>query len=312
MTLFEYDDRVRAEGYPVVCGIDEAGRGPLAGRVYAAAVVLEPDFFHPLLNDSKKLSEKKRDLLEPVIREHAQYAVAYAEPEEIDELNILWASMLAMRRAAQQLAVKADLYLIDGNTHPRIPAVCRPIVKGDATSAAVAAASILAKVSRDRYMTEMAVRYPQYGFERHKGYPVKAHYAAIEQYGLCEIHRRSFFKKHAPGAARENRGRDGEQQAADFLQATGYEIWERNYRTREGEIDIVACNGTRVALVEVKQRARDSIAPPSAFVTPSKQKKLILAAQQWLTEHPTLLPVCFDVIEVWDGQISHIKNAFSC
>ena len=312
MTLFEYDDRVRAEGYPVLCGIDEAGRGPLAGRVYAAAVILDDGFFHPELNDSKKLSEKKREELFPVIAAHSRYAIAFAEASEVDELNILQASMLAMRRAAEQLAVSADLYLIDGNTHPRIPAVCRPVVKGDALSASVAAASVLAKVSRDRYMTQMDALYPQYGFAQHKGYPVPAHYAALAQYGPCEIHRRNFLKKTHAAEPRRNRGADGEQQAADYLRSAGYEILARNFRTREGEIDVIACDGTRVALVEVKQRASDSIARPAAFVTPSKQKKLIAAAGQWLQEHPTPLPVSFDVIEIWGDRLEHLKNAFTC
>lgn len=312
MTLFEYDQKVRDEGYAVVCGTDEAGRGPLAGRVYAAAVILNEGFFNADLNDSKKLSEKKRDALYDIVVANSRWAVAYAEPEEIDELNILWASMLAMRRAAEKLGVSADIYLVDGNTHPRIPAVCRPIVKGDATSAAVAAASILAKVSRDRYMLQMDALYPQYGFAQHKGYPTKAHYAAIEQHGVCEIHRRSFLKKLNAAPPQKNRGADGEQKAADYLQSAGYEIWQRNYRTKEGEIDIIACDGTRVALVEVKQRAADSIAAPAAFVTPSKQKKLIAAAQRWMEDHPTLLPVTFDVIEVWGQRINHIKNAFTC
>lgn len=193
--IFLFDSLVRMEGYGAVCGLDEAGRGPLAGRVYAAACVLPEDFVCEGLNDSKKLSAKKRSMLfEEITHSGADYAVAFADEKEIDELNILEASMLAMRRAAARLGKPADIYLVDGNRDPHIPGICRTIVKGDANSAAIAAASILAKVSRDRYMEEMAILYPQYGFEKHKGYPVELHYEMLRRYGPCEIHRLSFLK----------------------------------------------------------------------------------------------------------------------
>ena len=193
-SLMELESSLRAEGYALICGVDEAGRGPLAGPVCAAAVILPPDAELPGLNDSKKLSEKKRELLFPLIQEQAvAWSVAFASVEEIEELNILRATFLAMNRAIAGLNVKPDLALIDGNQNREIAMPSRTVVHGDARCACIAAASILAKVSRDRLMKELAVRYPQYGFEKHKGYGTKAHYAALREYGPCPIHRRSFL-----------------------------------------------------------------------------------------------------------------------
>lgn len=193
-SLMELESGLRAEGYALICGVDEAGRGPLAGPVCAAAVILPPDVELPGLNDSKKLSEKKRELLFPLIQEQAvAWSVAFASVEEIEELNILRATFLAMNRAIAGLNVKPDLALIDGNQNREIAMPSRTVVHGDARCACIAAASILAKVSRDRLMKELAVRYPQYGFEKHKGYGTKAHYAALREYGPCPIHRRSFL-----------------------------------------------------------------------------------------------------------------------
>ena len=193
-SLMELESSLRAEGYDRICGVDEAGRGPLAGPVCAAAVILPPDVELPGLNDSKKLSEKKRELLFPMIQEQAvAWSVAFASVEEIEELNILRATFLAMNRAIAGLNVKPDLALIDGNQNREIAMPSRTVVHGDARCACIAAASILAKVSRDRLMKELAVRYPQYGFETHTGYGTKAHYAALREYGPCPIHRRSFL-----------------------------------------------------------------------------------------------------------------------
>ena len=189
-----------AKGYETVCGCDEAGAGPLAGPVYAAAVVLPRELIIPGLNDSKKLTPKKRDALyDQIIAQAAAWAVAWVGPEEIDATDILSARMNAMQRAIDKLQTAPDLALLDGNRdHGRAGAVTTPhimLVKGDSLSASIAAASILAKVSRDRYMEEMAVQYPQYAFEKHKGYPTKLHYELLRRYGPCPIHRRSFLKK---------------------------------------------------------------------------------------------------------------------
>ncbi len=194
--LWSMESDLMASGFASLCGIDEAGRGPLAGPVCAAAVMLPPGLVLPGLNDSKKLTEKKREALyDEIVSSALHYGIAFAAVEEIEELNILGATFLAMRRAYAQLGVTPDLALVDGNRDPGLDVPTRCVVKGDATCADIAAASILAKVTRDRYMLEMAERYPMYGFEKHKGYGTAAHYAALREYGPCQIHRPSFLKK---------------------------------------------------------------------------------------------------------------------
>ena len=200
MDLWEPERACWAEGAALVCGVDEAGAGPLAGAVYAAAVILPPEWKLEGLNDSKQVSPKRRERLFDRIREQASaWAVAWADEREIDETDILRARILAMQRAIDGLAPAADFALIDGNRdRGRAAAITTPhraIVKGDSLSASIAAASILAKVSRDRYMEEMARRYPEYEFERHKGYPTRRHYELLRKYGPCPIHRRTFLKK---------------------------------------------------------------------------------------------------------------------
>lgn len=193
---YEFEHLAHENGFEVVCGIDEAGRGPLAGPVFAAAVIL-PDGLEDLgINDSKKLSEKKRDALFDVICEKAiSYGIASASEQEIDEINILNAAFLAMKRAVEQLSVKPELALVDGNREPHTGIKEYTIVKGDSKSISIAAASILAKVSRDRYMQKLDEKYPQYMFKKHKGYPTALHYELIKQYGISPVHRRSFLKK---------------------------------------------------------------------------------------------------------------------
>ena len=196
ITMWEIEDEQYAAGFQTICGIDEAGRGPLAGPVCAAAVILPPHCAIPGLNDSKKLTDKRRRELFPVICEQAlAYGIGTASEQEIDEYNILQATFLAMERAMAQLKVKPDLALIDGNREKDFGLPVRTVIKGDSLSANIAAASVLAKVSRDDFMIAQASQYPQYGFEIHKGYGTRAHYAALEQYGPCPIHRMSFLKK---------------------------------------------------------------------------------------------------------------------
>ena len=195
MDWYAYEKRAGEQGFSAVCGIDEAGRGPLAGPVYAAAVILPPDCDIPGLNDSKKLSEKKREALFPVIQEKAlAFGIGWATAEEIDRVNILQATFLAMGRAVEALPTPADYALVDGNRMPPLPIPGETIVKGDATSASIAAASILAKVSRDRLLRRLDEAHPEYGFAKHKGYGTQAHYEAIRKYGLLPEHRRSFLK----------------------------------------------------------------------------------------------------------------------
>ena len=194
--LWLYEKEAFADGFQLVCGVDEAGRGPLAGPVCAAAVILPPELVIPGLNDSKKLTDKKRRELFPIIQEQAiAYGIGFATEKEIDEINILQATFLAMERALGQLAVKPDLVLIDGNREKNFGIPVKTVVKGDSLSANIAAASVLAKVTRDDLMLELAKTYPQYGFDIHKGYGTQAHYAALRQFGPCPIHRKSFLKK---------------------------------------------------------------------------------------------------------------------
>lgn len=194
--LWTYERQAAAEGFAAVCGVDEAGAGPLMGPVYAAAVILPRELDIPGLNDSKKLTEKKREALYEVITTQAvSWSVTRVEAWEIDEMDILNARMLAMQRAMDGLSVSPDLALIDGNRSNGITTPNETVVKGDGKSASIAAASILAKVARDHYMIEMAERYPQYAFEKHKGYPTKLHYERLRKYGPCPIHRKTFLKK---------------------------------------------------------------------------------------------------------------------
>lgn len=196
VNLWAIEDGCFAEGYSVVCGVDEAGRGPLAGPVCAAAVILPPHLEIPGLNDSKKLTDKRRRELMPVIKEQAlAYGIAFATHEEIDRINILQATYLAMERALAQLNIKPDIALIDGNRAKDFGLPVKTVVHGDSLSASIAAASVLAKVTRDDLMLAMAEEYPQYGFEIHKGYGTKAHYEALTAHGPSPIHRMTFLKK---------------------------------------------------------------------------------------------------------------------
>ena len=194
--MWEFEQEKQLEGYKLICGVDEAGRGPLAGPVCAAAVILPDGVDIPGLNDSKKLSDKKRRELYPIIKEKAvAYSIAFADHNEIDNINILQATFLAMQRAIDGLSVRPDFALIDGNRQKDFGLPVQTIVQGDGRSASIAAASILAKVTRDDLMEQLAITYPGYGFEIHKGYGTKAHYAALEQFGPSPVHRMTFLKK---------------------------------------------------------------------------------------------------------------------
>lgn len=194
--MWENEHRCFEQGHQLVCGVDEAGRGPLAGPVCAAAVILPADVDIPGLNDSKKLTDKRRRELYPIIKEQAiAYGIAFADEKEIDEINILQATFRAMERAVSQLSTKPDFVLVDGNKLPVLDVPAEAVVQGDSRSASIAAASILAKVTRDDVMLELAQTYPDYGFDIHKGYGTKAHYEALRNHGACPAHRLSFLKK---------------------------------------------------------------------------------------------------------------------
>lgn len=196
MPDYEYEKSAFKNGFKFICGVDEAGRGPLAGPVCAAAVIMAPDTEIEGLNDSKKLAEKKREMLFPIIKEKAvSYSVAFASVDEIEKYNILEATFIAMNRAIDGLDVPADFALIDGNRAPKgIKIPCETVVKGDSLSCSIAAASVLAKVTRDRLMLSYDEKYPLYNFKKHKGYGTKEHTELIKKYGMCEIHRPSFLK----------------------------------------------------------------------------------------------------------------------
>lgn len=194
--MHEKENELIKKGYKLIAGVDEAGRGPLAGPVYAAAVILPEDVRIDGINDSKKLSEKKREeLFEKITAQAVSYCIYSVDEKIIDEVNILNATHQAMNGAVDGLDIKPDYVIIDGNSIKGMEIPHETIVKGDAKSISIAAASILAKVSRDRYITEISEKYPEYGFEKHKGYGTKAHYEAIEKYGICDIHRKTFLKK---------------------------------------------------------------------------------------------------------------------
>lgn len=196
VNMWEIENGIHSDGFKIICGVDEAGRGPLAGPVCAAAVILPMGLEIPGLTDSKKLTDQKRRELFPIIKEQAiAYGIGLASHEEIDEINILQATYLAMERALAQLSVRPDIALIDGNRAKDFGLPVRTVVKGDSLSANIAAASILAKVTRDDLMLRLAEQYPEYGFEVHKGYGTKAHYEALRAYGASPIHRRTFLKK---------------------------------------------------------------------------------------------------------------------
>ncbi|MGN1411831.1 MAG: ribonuclease HII [Oscillospiraceae bacterium] len=194
-SLISFDNEFR-KTHRIICGVDEAGRGCLAGEVFAGAVIFDETTFIEGLNDSKKLSEKKREILfDEIVSKSLSYCVATATVQEIEEINILNASMLAMKRAVEGLSIKPDLVIVDGNKTPNLDVPVESIIKGDGKSFSIAGASILAKVSRDRYMLEMAKKYPQYAFDSNKGYGTKVHYQRLTEFGKCEIHRPSFLKK---------------------------------------------------------------------------------------------------------------------
>ncbi|MDR2656007.1 MAG: ribonuclease HII [Oscillospiraceae bacterium] len=292
--LYYYENSYHSQGFGDICGIDEAGRGPLAGPVFAAAVILGDEKIEGL-DDSKKLSEEKREaLFDKITRNASAYAVAFCNEKEIDKINILQASLEAMRRAAGGLSVKPSLALVDGDQNPKLDVKTVCIVGGDAKSASVAAASILAKVSRDRYMTVLDQKYPGYGFAKHKGYPTKEHYKKLDELGVSEIHRKTFLKKYE--AARI--GRAGENFAARYLEKQGFNILARNWRCPYGEIDVIAENGEFLAFVEVKSRSEIFQALPCEAVDEKKRRKIILAATAYLSERESALQPRFDIMEI--------------
>lgn len=315
MTLYEYDEK---QAVSCLCGIDEAGRGPLAGPVVAAAVILPLDRPIDGLNDSKKLSAKKRDVLYNKICETAvDYSIGVATVEEIEEVNILQATFLAMRRALDGLKLSPDLVLVDGNRNPLLKFPTQLIVHGDAISANIAAASILAKVQRDRMMVKLDEKYPMYEFAKHKGYGTKLHYQRILEYGISPVHRRSFLNKFQDKNPSVSlyRGKFGEKAARGYLLKKGYEIIASNYHSEYGEIDVIAKKDDSLLFVEVKLRDESCGYRPCEAVTKSKQEKIIKTAAVFLNEFSEDLKYQFAVVEIYRTgpqtyRIQLIENAF--
>lgn len=324
MSMYESEKRLaEARGFSIFCGTDEAGRGPLAGPVYAAAVYLGGVRIDGL-NDSKKLSAKKRMLLCDEICTKAEYAVASADVGEIDRLNILEASQLAMRRAVSELIgkVRADTVLVDGNIARDfpIPAIC--VTGGDAKCASIAAASILAKVFRDRVMEELDLLYPGYGFAKHKGYPTRQHYEALRELGPSPVHRMSFLRKTFGRESPRNdlarsRGARGEDIALRELESAGYTLVERNFRSYSGEIDLIMKDGPSIVFIEVKLRKNRQFAAAAENVDRRKIERIRKTAEYWLMKNPCSAQPRFDVVEVYAAgdpgsaaEINHIVGAF--
>ncbi len=318
--LYTYDEAVRARCGPLLCGVDEAGRGPLCGPVACAAVILDPQNPVPGVNDSKKLSEARREeLYESITQSALAWKVVLVGPERIDAVNILNATMEGMAAAVAGLGQTPGLVLVDGNrTPPGITAPVQCVVKGDATSASIAAASILAKVTRDRVLYELDRQYPQYGLAQHKGYGTAQHIEALQKYGPAPFYRQTFLKKLALPPPGQGLGQKGEAVAAKYYRQNGYLVLAHNYRTRFGELDVVLYKGGTVVFAEVKARAGAQKGAPAEAVDAGKRRRLAAAAELWLENSPYAgSPTRFDVVEVTPGgtpgtwQVHCIENAFT-
>ena len=321
--MMQFEHKYEHLGY--LCGIDEVGRGPLAGPVVACAVILPKDHHILYLNDSKKLSASRREELYDEIMEKAvATGIGMASPARIDEINILQATYEAMREAVSKLSREPDLLLNDAVTIPEMTIMQVPIIKGDAKSVSIAAASILAKVTRDRLMIEYDKILPEYGFAGHKGYGSKEHIAAIQKYGPSPIHRRTFIKNFMNVSVqmtekrmkkiqknRRKTGADYEKAAGFYLEQMGYEILQFNYRCRLGEIDLIAKDGAYYVFCEVKYRADERKGSPLEAVDARKQQKIFRTAMYYLTEQQLEdVPCRFDVVGIEGTKITLIKNAF--
>ncbi len=320
--MYSHEEELYAKGYTHVLGVDEVGRGPLCGPVMTACCVLRPGEEILYLNDSKKLSEKRREALAPEIREKAVcYAFGSASPEEIDRLNILEATKMAMREAVKGCIDKlSDTYegelrpyvLVDGNREIEglaCPQSC--IVKGDSFSASIAAASIIAKVERDHMMIGYDSIYPGYGFAKNKGYGTKEHLLALKRLGPTPIHRQSFVPKSKTAV-----GRKYEELAAKLLKLNGYELIERNFRGRHGEIDLIAKDGETLCFIEVKFRSDESHGLPSEAVDKKKRGRIYKTSEEYilkLRERPKLSfkGLRFDIVEIEKDRYRILKDAFS-
>lgn len=286
--ILTYERGCWEAGYELVAGIDEVGRGPLAGPVVAAAVILPKECKIEGVNDSKKLSAKKREELYDIILEKAvSYGIGIVSNERIDEINILQSTYEAMREALSQLSPKADYILADAVTIPRISTPQRGIIKGDAKSMSIGAASIVAKVYRDRLMEAFDEVYPGYGFGANKGYGSAEHIEGIKKLGITPIHRKTFIKNFLPqdGDTATDKGNRGEVLAAKQMEKMGYEILERNFHALKGEIDIIAKKDSYIVFTEVKYRKNEAMGSPAEAVNHWKQQHIIRAAKAYIAQN---------------------------
>lgn len=286
--ILTYERGCWEAGYELVAGIDEVGRGPLAGPVVAAAVILPKECKIEGVNDSKKLSEKKREELYDIILEKAlSYGIGIVSNERIDEINILQATYEAMREALSQLSPKADYILADAVTIPMVSTPQRGIIKGDAKSMSIGAASIVAKVYRDRLMEAFDEVYPGYGFGANKGYGSAEHIEGIKKLGITPIHRKTFVKNFLPqdGDTTTDKGNRGEALAAKQMEKMGYEILERNFHALKGEIDIIAKKDSYIVFTEVKYRKNEAMGSPAEAVNHWKQQHIIRAAKAYMAQN---------------------------
>ena len=321
-TMLTFEKECYQKGYHIVAGIDEVGRGPLAGPVVTAAVILPENCKIEGVNDSKKLSAKKRQQLYHIICEKAiSYSIGIVSSERIDEINILQATYEAMREALEKLSVTPEFVLADAVHIPHITIPQRGIIGGDGKSISIAAASIVAKVTRDAMMEEFSKLYTQYGFERNKGYGSQEHIQAIKQYGICAIHRKTFVKNIISTEQNEiksyNRakGTKGELLAVKEMQKAGYTILERNFRRECGEIDIIAQKQNTIVFTEVKLRQTEINGQPCEAVTQQKQKRIAQTAKYYISENNIIdFDMRFDVAEILEKQnkyyFRYIENAF--
>ncbi len=315
--LKRLESSLRGQGFPVIAGTDEVGRGPLCGPVVSAVVILPPDSAILYVNDSKQLTEARREALYDIIlKEAVAVGIGIVDPATIDRINILNATKRSMQEALAKLSVKPDLLLIDAiSIDCDVPQ--KSIIKGDETVYSIAAASIVAKVTRDRMMVEYAKEYPQYAWEKNKGYGSAEHLKALETYGPSPIHRRSFLHniRQNPQPYAHTTGAECEKAAAAYLQRKGYSLIETNYRRGGGEIDLILKDGDTYVFCEVKARSDSSHGAPEEFVDQAKQQRLIQTAQKYMAEKAIFDTGRFDVVAVQvlgNGNYAfrHIENAF--
>lgn len=312
--MYSYERAARENGFTLIAGVDEAGRGPLAGPVVAGAVILPEHYFLPGLNDSKKLTPRKREELYRVItRDALAWSVGIGEVHEIDSYNILAASKLAMGRALAALPVEPDFVLLDALELDGLTAPQLGVIGGDRLSASIAAASIVAKVTRDRWMCEMDKLFPGYGFAEHKGYPTPEHREAIARLGASGMHRKSFLLLRPEEESLKELGQKGEELAVSHLEQAGYTILEKNWRCERGEIDVIVKDGKALVFVEVKTRKSNRFGSAAEAVDARKQARLRLLARHYIHETGTTAGAYrFDVVTVDAKQntVTHLKNCF--